>query len=219
VGVGITTGFFFGGVDWHHRHVRVVHVNNYYVRPHVMRRDAIAHRPIAPGRWEHNTSHRRGIAYRSPDVQKRYPAPAPRREFRTEPRPATGGPSGRRIERSDLRPQAQPQPGRAPRQQLRREERRDDRRGQAMPPAFNASSPRFEARQERAPQPRIEAPQRPQPRMDAPQRAQPRIEARQERAPQSRIEAPQRPQPRMENRGGGGNRGWRDQGGRGNGRS
>jgi hypothetical protein len=220
VGVGITTGFFFGGVDWRHRHVRVVHVNNYYVRPHVARRDVIAHRPIAPGRWEHNPSHRRGIAYRSPDVQKRYPAPAPRREFRTEPRPATGGLSARRIERSDVRPQAQPQPGRAPapRQELRREERRDDRRGQAMPPAFNASSPRFEARQERAPQQRIEAPQRPQPRMEAPQRAQPRIEARQERAPQQRIEAPQRPQPRMENRGGGGNGGWRDQGGRGNGR-
>jgi hypothetical protein len=87
-----------------------------------------------------------------------------------------------------------------------------------MPPAFNASSPRFEARQERASQQRIEAPQRPQPRMEAPQRAQPRIEARQERAPQQRIEAPQRPQPRMENRGGGGNGGWRDQGGRGNGR-
>jgi len=44
--------------------------------------------------------------------------------------------------------------------------------------------------------------------MQAPQRAQPRIEVRQERAPQ----------PRMENRGGGGNGGWREHAGRGNGR-
>jgi len=202
VGVGITAGFFFGGVDWHQRHVRVVHVNNYYVRPPVIRRGVIVQRPIAQGRWEHNPSHRRGIVYRSPEVQKRYPAPAPapRREFRAEPRPATGGPSERRFERPDARPQAQPQPDRAPapRQEPRREERRDDRRGQAMPPAFNASSPpRFEARQER----KVE------------HRAQPRFEARQ---PQ-RVEA-QRPQPRMENRGGGGNGGWRDQAGRGNGR-
>jgi hypothetical protein len=215
VGVGITTGFFFGGVDWHHRHVRVVHVNNYYVRPHVVRRDLIAHRPIAPGRWEHNPSHRRGIAYRSPEVQKRYPATAPRRELRAEPRPSIGVPSGRRIERLDARPQAQPRPDRgpSPRQEPRHVERREDRRGQAMPPAFNASSPRFEARQERRvetrreqrAQPRIEAPQRPQPRIEAPQRAQPRIEARQERAPQ----------PRMENRGANGGNGWREHAGRG----
>ncbi len=226
VGIGITTGFFYGGVDWHHRHVRVVHVNNYYVRPHLARRDVIVHRPIAAGRWEHNPSHRRGIAYRSPEVQKRYPAsaPAPRREFRAEPRPAVGGPAERhmerRIERPDARSQAQPHPDRgpSPRQEPRHEERRDDRRGQAMPPAFNASSPRFEARQERRaearqeqrPQARVEAPQRPQPRMEAPQREQsrPRVEARQERVQQ----------PRMENRGGGGG-GWREHAGRGQGRS
>jgi len=195
VGVGITAGFFFGGVDWHHRHVRVVHVNNYYVRPHVVRRDLIAHRPIAPGRWEHIPSHHRGIAYRSPEVQRRYAAPVPQREFRREPRPAAAAPSDRRFERPERSP--------SPRQEPRREERRDDRRGQFMPPAFSASSPaRFEARQER----RIDA--RPQPRMQAPQRAQPRIEVRQERAPQ----------PRMENRGGGGNGGWREHAGRGNGR-
>ena len=194
VGVGITAGFFFGGVDWHQRHVRVVHVNSYYVRPPVVRRGVIVQRPIAQGRWEHNPSHRRGIVYRSPEVQKRYAAPAPRREFRAEPRPATGGPSERRVERPDARPQAQP----------RHEERRDDRRGQAMPPAFNASSPRFEARQERRVEMRRE--QRPQPRVEAPQR------------PQSRVEAPQRPQPRMERREGGGNSSWREQAGRGNGR-
>lgn len=197
VGVGITAGFFFGGVDWHQRHVSVVHVNNYYVRPPVVRRDVVVVRPIAPGRWEHDPSHRRGIVYRSPEVQKRYPAP--QREVRKDPRPGAGTPSDRRVERPDARPQVQPQPGRAPapRQEPRREERRDDRRGQAMPPAFNASSPRFEARQER----RVE------------HRAQPRFEARQ---PQ-RVEM-QRPQPRRENHGGGGNGGWREQAGRGNGR-
>ncbi len=37
VGVGITAGFFYGGMDWHHHHVNVVHANSYYVRPPVAR--------------------------------------------------------------------------------------------------------------------------------------------------------------------------------------
>jgi len=190
VGVGVTAGFFFGGVDWRQRHVRVVHVNNYYVRPPAVRRNVVVVRPIVTGRWEHDPTHRRGIVYRSPEVQKRYPAP--QREVRREPRPGAGFAPDRRFERPAARPQAQPQPGRAPapRQEPRREERRDDRRGQAMPPAFSASSP-----------PRVEA-----------RRAQPRLEARQ---PQ-RVETP-RAQPRVEPRGGGG--GWREHAGRGNGRS
>ena len=228
VGVGITAGFFFGGVDWHQRHVRVLHVNNYYVRPPAFRRDVGVHRPIATGRWEHNPSHRRGIGYRSPDVQNRYAASVPQREFRKEPRPAASAPTERRFERPDRT--------QSPRQEPRRDERHDDRqhdrRGQSMPPAFTASSPppRFEARQERRrearperqpqpnaaaqqrPQPRIEAPQRPQPRIEAPQRAQPRFEAR----PPQRIDTHQR-QPRIETRGGD-RGGWREHAGRGNGR-
>lgn len=160
VGVGITAGFFFGGVDWHQRHVTVVHVNNYYIRPPVVRRGVAVYRPIAPGRWEHDPLHRRGIVYRSPEVQKKFPAPP--REVRREPRSAAGAPSERRFERPDARPQVQPHPDRSPsprqeRQEPRHEERRDDRRGQAMPPAFTASSPRFTARQEHRALPRTES--------------------------------------------------------------
>jgi hypothetical protein len=248
VGVGITAGFFFGGVDWHHRHVRVLHANNYYVRPPVVRRGVIAHRPMAPGRWEHNPSHRRGIAYRSPEVQRRYAASVPQRQFRNEPRPAAIAPTDRRFERPDR--------AQLPRQEPRREERRDDRqhdrRGQIMPPAFTASSPppRYEARQERRREARPE--QQPQPNAAASQRPQPRFEARQERRrearpeqqpqpnaaasqrPQPRIEAPHRPQPKPEARPpqrietprqqprietrGGDRGGWREHAGRGNGR-
>jgi hypothetical protein len=206
VGVGITTGFFFGGVDWHQRHVRVLHVNNYYVRQPVVRRGVIVHRPIAPGRWEHNPSHRRGIVYRSQEVQKRFAVSPQRRELRNEPRPAASAPSDRRFERPNRTP--------SPRQEPRREERRDDRRGQFMPPAFTASSPpRRAARQERRIEARAE--HRPQPKAEAPQRPQPRFEARPEHRAQPRVES--RPQQRMETRGGGG--GWREHADRGNGRS
>jgi hypothetical protein len=206
VGVGITAGFFFGGVDWHHRHVRVLHANNYYVRPPVVRRGVIAHRPMAPGRWEHNPSHRRGIAYRSPEVHKRFAATVPQREFRREPRPAASAPTERRFERPDRTQWPRQEPRREERRDDRRDDRQHDRRGQIMPPAFTASSPppRFEARQERRrearlehqPQPKAAAPQRPQPRIEAPQRSQPRVEAPQRSQP--RIEAPQRSQPRIE---------------------
>jgi hypothetical protein len=145
VGVGITTGFFFGSVDWPHRHVTVVRVNNYYMRPPAVRRGVVVHRPIVVGPWQHDPVHRRTVVYRSPEVQKRYALPAPQRQIRSEPRAPAAVPE-RRIERPEARPQPQPQPGRAPApREERREERRDDRRGQSMPPAFSASSPRMEA--------------------------------------------------------------------------
>lgn len=49
-GIGVTVGFFFAAVDWPHRHVKVVHVHNHYVRRHAV---AHAHRPIHVGRWQH----------------------------------------------------------------------------------------------------------------------------------------------------------------------
>jgi hypothetical protein len=161
VGVGISAGFFFGGVDWHQRHVRVLHVNNYYVRPPVVRRGVIVQRPIAPGRWEHNPSHRRGIVYRSPEVQKRYAAPATQRT---------------------------PSPRQEPRREERRDDRRGQFMPPALtassPPRFEARQERrTEARAERRPQPRFEAPQRSQPRFEA--RPQQRVEAQRQ---QSRME-------------------------------
>ena len=221
VGVGITAGFFYGGMDWHHHHVNVVHVNSYYVRPPVARYGVAVVRPIAPGRWEHNPSHRRGIAYRSPEVQKKYAGAAPHRDFRPDPRAGAGAPSEHRGEQPGARPQTQTQPGRpaSPRPQPRAEDHRQERRAQAMPPAFTTSAtPRFEARQERRPEARGEprAQSRYEPRAQ-PQYA-PHAQQRFEPRTQPRFEAPQRQAPRMENRGGGGGGGWRDQGGRGQGR-
>jgi uncharacterized protein DUF3300 len=193
VGVTISSGFFFGSVSWPHRHVVVTHVNNYYLRPSVIRRDVVV-RPIAPGRWQHDPSHRRGIVYRSPEVQKRFAVSAPR--------PSAVAPAPRRIERLETRPEPRQVERRQERRDNRREERRDDRRGQAMPPAFRASSAPA-----RAEAPRAETPRGVQPRM-AVQPAQPRVEQR----------AQQRVEKRFEPRGGGnsGERsgGWRKQNGR-----
>lgn len=231
VGVGISTGFFFGSVSWPHRHVVVTHVNNYYVRPPVVRREVIVHRPIETGRWQHDPAHRRGIVYRSPEVQKRY-AVSPPRERRQDPaRGALPAPERRAEpprgaqpspERRRERPEAQPDPARSPggwRSAPQREERRDDRRGHAMPPAFHASPParieprhatRTESPRER-PRPQLREEARSQTRMEPP-RAQPRVEAPRElprfEAPrvQPRMEPP-RATPRMESRGGDA-RGW-----------
>jgi hypothetical protein len=87
--INISIGFFFGSADWHARHVRVVHVHNYYYRPAVVRRDVHVHQPVvvAPGRWQHDPWHRRGVAYRDPDVRQRFaPAAPPREVRRDEPR-------------------------------------------------------------------------------------------------------------------------------------
>ena len=56
VGIGVTAGFFFGDFDWHHHHVKVVHVQNHYLRPHVRK-----HRPIQVGKWRHVPAPRRYI--------------------------------------------------------------------------------------------------------------------------------------------------------------
>ncbi len=236
VGIGITTGFFYGGFDWHHGHVKVVHAHNYYVKPAYPHRYA-GHKPVQPGRWQHDNWHRRGVGQRY-DVR--------RAEHRSQPMPPafrTASPQHqqprfdkRDDRRGDARPdhrQQQPR-GEAPQHQQPRFDKRDERRGDARPD-HRQQQPRGEAPQRQ--QPRVEAPQhRPQPRVEAPQRQQPRVEAPQHR-PQPRVEAPHRmqprmeapqrsqprlethrpqSQPRMETRGGGGRGG--DHGGRGNGR-
>ena len=77
--IGISAGFFFGGCDWSHRQVRVVQVNNYYynvtINRHwsgVNRETNITNVTRAPGVWQHDPAHRRGVAYRSVQVQQRF---------------------------------------------------------------------------------------------------------------------------------------------------
>lgn len=91
--VGISAGFFFGDFDWRHRHVRVVHVNNYYYRPPaVVSRTTVVNRTTvvaAPGRWQHDPGHRRGVEYRDVGVRKQFAAAnAERREHRYQKPPA-----------------------------------------------------------------------------------------------------------------------------------
>jgi uncharacterized protein DUF3300 len=205
VGVTISSGFFFGSVSWPHRHVVVTHANNYYLRPSVIRRDVMV-RPIAPGRWQHDPSHRRGIVYRSPEVQRRFAADA--QWQRNAPRPAAVAPAPRRIERTETRPA----PPREERRENRREERRDDRRGQAMPPAFRASSPPARAEAPRALRPVPEG-QKAQPRAETPRAVQTLMGVHQS---QPRGEARQQMRAEPHARGNGGERGggWRKQNGR-----
>lgn len=91
--IRISIGYFFGGFDWSHRHVRVVHSNYYYSGAANHR--ATTHRDRPPGAWHHDPDHRRGVAYRGPDVQRRFA------DHGTRPD------SGRHLDRADARRQNQ----------------------------------------------------------------------------------------------------------------
>ena len=69
-GIVISSGFFFGGFDWHRHTTYVVNVNPYYYRygrpPGVV---------YAPGAWQHDVAHRRGVAYRDEAVRRQYSHP------------------------------------------------------------------------------------------------------------------------------------------------
>ena len=91
VGVAISAGFFFGAFDWHRRHVNIVRVDNFYYRPGRVN--------TAPGPWQHDADHRRGVPYRGEAVRQQFgrpfaPAsPGPRSEFRGRQAPIAGAPA------------------------------------------------------------------------------------------------------------------------------
>jgi len=193
--VGISVGFFFGGVDWYQRHVRVVHVNNYYIRPAVATRTVI----LRPGRWQHDPWHRRGAEYRDPVARQQFAAPAPLRDQRREeprreePRrifaaPPAAAPRAE-IRRDEPRLGVQRPPER--RQERSRADRQPEQRkpearlAPASPPSAERMPP---ARAERAPAPRAEpAPVLRAERAPVP-RAEPAPVLRAERAPAPRAE-------------------------------
>jgi hypothetical protein len=147
VGVGITSGFFFGGMDWHHRHVRVVHVNNYYVRPGFARHPGA--RPIQAGHWQHDNWHRRGVGQRFEQRRlehRQQPMPPAFHAASPQQRPRIERGNERRVEapRLEQRPQPQPRVETPHRPQPR------------MDAPQRAAQPGVEARQERAPHPRME---------------------------------------------------------------
>ncbi|HEX7417674.1 MAG TPA: DUF3300 domain-containing protein, partial [Steroidobacteraceae bacterium] len=121
--VGISAGFFFGAFDWPRHHVRVVQVNNYYYSHSVaVNRAVIANR--APGAWQHEPEHRRGIVYRSAEAQRRFGAA---RAPQVQGNRAWPADVRRSDVRSDVRPAAQPA--------LRPDARSDGRRPDARPGA------------------------------------------------------------------------------------
>ena len=190
--VGISVGFFFGGVDWSHRQVRVVHVNNYYVRPAVETRTVI----LRPGRWQHDPWHRRGAEYRDPVARQRFAAPAPLRvQPREESRPAFAAPSA-------PAPRAEPPKPAVPRaEQPRRGAPRVEPQGSQSPssgvrPEIRREEPRLgvqrapEQRQEKSRVERQPEPRKPEARLapaSPPRAERPMPPARVERAPVPRA--------------------------------
>jgi hypothetical protein len=210
-GIGVTAQFFFGGVDWRHRHVKVVHVNNFFVRPLHGR----VIRPLHVGKWQHDSWRRRGerlqVERRGEFRPQAMPPPTfrasnsqPRVEARPErrverPQPRVEARPERRLERPQPRMEARPE-RRLERPQPRAEAQRPQTRiaaprVEARPPQPRIAAPRVEAR---PPQPRIAAP-RVEARPPQPRIAAPRVEARlpQPRVAAPRMEAPRAVQPRM----------------------
>jgi hypothetical protein len=166
--VSLSLNFFFGDIDWHHRHVRVSHTHNHYYRP------AARHYAADRGRWQHDPVHRRGVQYRAPELRQRFAsAPAVRREAVREERRderRVERREERRDERQAIRTQAQPQPAARPQSQ-------PAARPQPQPVA--RPQPQFRQAERRAHMPAAQAPQTP--RVERQAERQERREQRQER--------------------------------------
>lgn len=213
--IRISAGFFFGAFDWPHRQVRVVHVN-YYNNLTVNRRIDVVNRERAPGAWQHDPDHRRGVAYRSADVQQRFAGTRPDHRVstrvddarRTEPRADAGGRIDTRWARREeasrpavhprVQPAAQPavQAAQSAVQPHASADGRFERREQGNRVERGDRSERFERRAEpRAAQaiPQatenrgIATPARPE-RAERPRASEPRPESRRE--PVARVETP-----------------------------
>jgi len=77
--VHISFGFFFSAFHWHNHHVVRIHHHHYNYRHHghYRRHDIIRHTNVR--RWQHNPTHRRGVAYRTHTVSQRYESKRPSR--------------------------------------------------------------------------------------------------------------------------------------------
>jgi hypothetical protein len=94
-GIGLSVGFFYGGVSWPHHHVHVVHAHSHYLRPHP---HAHGYRPAQVGKWQHDPAHRRGVGYRHPGVHKSIGfVHEPRRAAPAHDRPGRQAPQGQQM--------------------------------------------------------------------------------------------------------------------------
>jgi hypothetical protein len=74
-GIHISTGFFYSSFYWPQRSVVIINAPRYYTPPRYWssRPYYRPHRYYTPGqKWKHNPIHRRGVAYRQPEVRERY---------------------------------------------------------------------------------------------------------------------------------------------------
>jgi len=69
-GVHISSHFFFSAFHWHNRHVVVSHYNRHGYHPR--KKIVVSHNAK---RWHHQPKHRRGVAYSSGSVKKKYYSP------------------------------------------------------------------------------------------------------------------------------------------------
>lgn len=200
-GVRLSIGFFFGGIDWPQREVRVVRVDGWYVRHAIERRAQHRKVVMAPGRWHHEPTRR----YAEPrHAARSQPRPAPQRESRgVEVR----RPEGRRPElrTADLRQNEARRPVVRQPESRRTGERRapvqqtEARRGEERRPVVAPQEARRPV--ERRPEVRHAEDRRPEPRQRESrevQRGRPEAVERHERASNASHSAPQREARRSE---------------------
>ena len=72
--VHLTLGLFFGSVHWHNRHVVVHHHKSRYYKHHSKKRVSTSYQAK---KWQHNPRHRKGVAYRTSNIQKKYRSHTP----------------------------------------------------------------------------------------------------------------------------------------------
>ncbi len=191
--VGISVGFFFGGVDWQRRYVRVVRTDNYYVRGSYVNRQA----GVSGDRWRRDYWQRRDLGQRRDftrqDALTRPQTTAPTQN--TAPAVRDQRRQEWRDERRGLAPRVQtaPQQLSAPQQFSTRRfdgtPRTDSRQAVQRPPEQRRSLDRaqqeprrFEQRQQAMPPAAVAAPRVEQRREQRVERREQRVERREQRA-------------------------------------
>jgi hypothetical protein len=180
--VGISVGFFFGGVDWQRRYVRVVRTDNYYVRGSYVNRQV----GVTGDRWRRDYWQRRDGQRRDYGQRRDFARPD------TVARPQSTAPT------QNTAP--------APLREQRREERRDERRGVATPRVQTSpqqfSAPRFEAAPRTESRQALQRPQEQRRGFDRAQQEPRRFEQRQQATPPAAVAAPrvERREQRVERR-------------------
>jgi len=72
--VHLTVGLFFGAVHWNNHHVVVHRHKSRYYKHHSNKKISTSYQAK---RWQHNPRHRKGVAYRTSNIQKKYRSHTP----------------------------------------------------------------------------------------------------------------------------------------------